>query len=210
MPFGLVQDRGGPCGVLATVQAYLVKALMFGTDLARLDNVGRLDQPLPQVHTALAAAIADIIHKCADGGKMVVAFPVAKSFLQTIGKFRTDGVTERLVIHRFERRAEVFSFLLDNMSFFAGADSPAVICLVYSALLTRGVKVARNDMDCPGTSLIAAHGYEVAVVDQNIRRHQHRIGEQAVVRFKSLGKFVFITMTIFQHWHGRERGEQPG
>ena len=29
--------------------------------------------------------------------------------------------------------------------------------------------------------LVLAHGHDVRVVDQDVRRHQHRVGEQAVV-----------------------------
>ena len=36
--FGLVQHRGGPCGVLAAVQAFIVKFLAFSDDGKRYKN----------------------------------------------------------------------------------------------------------------------------------------------------------------------------
>ncbi len=69
--FGFRQSRGGPCGVLASVQAHLVRALCFGA--APLDDATRAVDPLAPTDAerakALAAAITQILLRCSAGGE---------------------------------------------------------------------------------------------------------------------------------------------
>ena len=58
--------------------------------------------------------------------------------------------------------------------------------------------------------LVAPDRHEVRVVNQNVRRHQHRIGEQPVVRGNAFGDFIFVTVGAFEQAHRRHRREQPG
>ena len=57
--------------------------------------------------------------------------------------------------------------------------------------------------------LILAHGHEIAVVDQYIRRHQDGISEQTDVRHDAVGGLVLIAVAVFQHRHWRDRAKNP-
>ena len=58
--------------------------------------------------------------------------------------------------------------------------------------------------------LILAHGHHVAVVDEDIRRHEHRVREQPVVGRDALGNLLLVGMAALQQPHRRHGGEHPG
>ena len=57
--------------------------------------------------------------------------------------------------------------------------------------------------------LVLTDGDDVGIVNQNIRRHEHRVCKQAVVDGNAFRRFVFEGMRLFQQRHRRERGENP-
>ena len=58
--------------------------------------------------------------------------------------------------------------------------------------------------------LILAHRDDIAVVHQNIRRHEHGIGEEAVRGMKAAGDLVLVAVAALQQAHGRDGAENPG
>ena len=68
-------------------------------------------------------------------------------------------MTETLSLHEQVAVSEAVSFARENAGFFAGAGTGAVVALLYSALLSRGLANVRRDMDAPDLPLIGAHGY---------------------------------------------------
>ena len=68
-------------------------------------------------------------------------------------------MTETLSLHEQGGVSEAVSFARENAGFFAGAGTNAVVALLYSALLSRGLANAQRDMDAPDLPLIGAHGY---------------------------------------------------
>ncbi len=58
--------------------------------------------------------------------------------------------------------------------------------------------------------LVLAHRDEVGQVDEDVRRLQHRVGEQAVVGRDPLGDLVLVADGPLQQSHGRDAGEDPG
>ena len=63
--FGLVQDRGGPCGVMAAVQGTLLKVLLHGSQRFRVKASSQQSLEaglsLKQRTVALAAALAEVL-----------------------------------------------------------------------------------------------------------------------------------------------------
>ena len=57
--------------------------------------------------------------------------------------------------------------------------------------------------------LVAADRHDVRVVNQNVRRHQHRVGEQPVIRREPLGQFILVAVATLEQPHRRERRQQP-
>merc|ERR1719225_2342229 len=65
--FGLVQKRGGPCGVLAVVQAFILKYLLFSSPNASTDdNIDRLrHSSIEQREQALIQTLTHILLQAA-------------------------------------------------------------------------------------------------------------------------------------------------
>ena len=164
LSYGFVQTRGGPCGVMAAVQALTLKVLMFGSeelDIAAVDkSLMVTGLPVTVRDRALAAAMTEVLVRAADTKEeLKVVISGMKKHFTSAGRMRADGITETLNIYTFSSRLKLFGFLLDIAGFMTGAGNNAVICFLYSCLLTRGVERVRADMDTPDTALMAAHGY---------------------------------------------------
>ena len=92
--FGLVQHRGGPCGVLAAVQAHIIKENF--AKFEEFSNWEKKDQ-----YTALASGMASLLKICCQGNvnnkPYCMVLPAMKDqFAIQIGKFKADTVTEKL------------------------------------------------------------------------------------------------------------------
>ena len=164
LSYGFIQTRGGPCGVMAAVQSATLKVLMFGSKELDIEAVDKSQMvsgiPAMVRDRALAAAITEVLVRAADTGEeLIVVISGMKKHFTSAGRMRADGITETLNVYTFSSRLKLFGFLLDNSGFMTGAGNNAVICLLYSCLLTRGVDRVRDDMDDPDTALMAAHGY---------------------------------------------------
>ena len=57
--------------------------------------------------------------------------------------------------------------------------------------------------------LVLAHRHHVGIVDQDVGRHQHRIGEQAGVGRQPLGLLVLVGVAPLQQAHRRAGHQQP-
>ena len=160
LSFGLVQNKGGPCGVLAAVQARLVKILLFGSKVFAISKaLAPLSPTSTERTTALAAALGEILSLCSTSESYIVALPSLTRHVSSAGRFRTDGVTETLVVHSLNSLSELLSFLKDNLGFFTGSGNSAVIAFTYAAMLTRGLDVVKSDMDTEKNTIMGAHGY---------------------------------------------------
>ena len=164
LSYGFVQARGGPCGVMAAVQAATLKVLMFGSkelDIAAVDKSLMVSGiPVRIRDRALAAAMTEVLARAADTrDELKVVISGMKKHFTSAGRMRADGITETLNMYTFSSRLKLFGFLVDNAGFMTGSGNNAVICFLYSCLLTRGVDRVRADMDDPDTALMAAHGY---------------------------------------------------
>ena len=58
--------------------------------------------------------------------------------------------------------------------------------------------------------LVAADRDEVGIVNQDIGRHEDRVGEDAVVWGKAAGQFFLVTVASFEQAHRGDGGEHPG
>ncbi len=159
--FGLVQHRGGPCGVLAAVQAHVAQALAFG--MHGVDDTTRAVDPLAPTETerdrALSAAIIAILRRCSPQKKSIsLALPSSKNHFTGIGRYRSDGVTETLELHELPADGADLTFIRRYLHFFVGG--AGVIAILFSALLSRGGAAAvASDMDSEDLPLMGAHGY---------------------------------------------------
>ena len=61
MNYAIFQDKGGPCGILATVQAFFLKHLLF-VQKQTLTNINLMTR-----NNVIASAITDILLNSASG-----------------------------------------------------------------------------------------------------------------------------------------------
>ena len=58
--------------------------------------------------------------------------------------------------------------------------------------------------------LVLADGDEVGAVEQDVGRHQHRVGEEGVGCLLAVGELVLVGVGQLEARHGGDDGEQPG
>ena len=64
----------------------------------------------------------------------------------------------QLQINTYDKNI-LFNIVKDNISYFVNADGHGVILLVYSVILTKGLRNVISDMDMQDNSLLTEHGY---------------------------------------------------
>ncbi|CAM9593369.1 unnamed protein product, partial [Hapterophycus canaliculatus] len=159
--YGLVQAEGGPCGVLAAVQAFLLEDMVFG-------NCSGCEWRNPkrsQRERSLASALTSIIWRAGDGNTATLALSEGSATVQRSNHYRPDGYTERLKLYRVGSRRALEGLVLDNLSHYTkkkASRGVGVILLVYSCIFGRGTEAVREDMDRgfgEAPTLMANHGY---------------------------------------------------
>ncbi|PVD30074.1 hypothetical protein C0Q70_09335 [Pomacea canaliculata] len=155
--YGIVQRKGGPCGVLASVQAVFLQEMLFGEN--KLPSSKCLRPTKTERSEFLAKAVAKILWRAGNQTKAVVAVPSMQCHIPGTTQFKQDEVTEKLVLYNFKQFSELLEFLKQSIHEFERDGSSGVILCMYSAILSRGVEKVRSDMDEPNGRMIAAHGY---------------------------------------------------
>ncbi|PAN38106.1 hypothetical protein PAHAL_7G147600 [Panicum hallii] len=178
---GLVQHEGGPCGVLATVQAYVLKYLLFFSDDLSNPEVSNPLYTLGQRRfyqssfaagddfssltndrktRALVHAMVEILFLCGTGKRAVV------TSIARVNRGKTEAVLEGLSVESamdlqkvlrtstFTSRKDAFDILLANIPLFESRLG-AMLFLI-SALLSRGLEYIQADRDDPSQPLVTA------------------------------------------------------
>jgi len=156
--FGLIQNVGGPCGVLAAVQAYLLRFLLFGSksmDSKKQWTRIQDDISAEERECALASAMSDIVSQCRarETSKFVLVRLANSNEILT-----PESKANRIVLAEFDDIDSYRLALRRNMaSFFSKS---GVLLFVYSVVLSRGIEFVRSDTDEPGMcALTAKHGH---------------------------------------------------
>uniref|UniRef100_A0A3Q0RYI9 Ubiquitin carboxyl-terminal hydrolase MINDY n=1 Tax=Amphilophus citrinellus TaxID=61819 RepID=A0A3Q0RYI9_AMPCI len=131
--YGIVQRKGGPCGVLASVQAFVLKKLLF--ENSESCNMG-LQPSNSTRRKCLVLALAEILWRAGEEKQATIAINSWKNQFTPTRPYKSEGVLEK-----FE------TGMLGCM------------LLTISAILSRSIEKVREDMDVPTTTLIGAHGY---------------------------------------------------
>ncbi|KAJ3176409.1 hypothetical protein HDU87_005278 [Geranomyces variabilis] len=137
--YGLMQHKGGPCGLLAALQARLLMCLL--RDAGPKDGWVRTD-----FEAALPRAVAECLWAAAgDNQTAVVAIPSTHS--------APSSGPPQLTRHLLPSLSSLVAFIARHLS------NLALLPILYSLILTRTQALVRADMDDASTPLIAAHGY---------------------------------------------------
>ncbi|XP_027684663.2 probable ubiquitin carboxyl-terminal hydrolase MINDY-4 [Chelonia mydas] len=157
LKYGIVQKKGGPCGVLAAVQACVLQQLLFG-DSNRNSDV-RCLQPSDAHRTkCLTLAIADILWRAGGNEKAVVALSSGRQQFTPAGKYKADGIFETLILHSITKYEDLTIFLQQNIYQFETGPFGCIL-LTLSVIFTRSIDLVRNDFDVLTNQLIGTHGY---------------------------------------------------
>ncbi|XP_050736680.1 probable ubiquitin carboxyl-terminal hydrolase MINDY-4 isoform X2 [Eriocheir sinensis] len=162
LSYGIVQKKGGPCGVLACVQAYMMKCLIFGTTIAPTTSpVSPLRPSQREWLWALAVAVTEILWKAGQGEKAILAMPGSFAHFTEhgVGRYSQDGMTENLTLHEFVEQKDLYDAITRHLTAFTSEASSGCVILLYSLVLTRGITNITEDMDPGGGHLINSHGY---------------------------------------------------
>ncbi|CAM9138776.1 unnamed protein product, partial [Discosporangium mesarthrocarpum] len=148
--YGLQQGEGGPCGVLAAVQAEVVRTLIFDHDH---DGEGLGHLPIisnGQAEIALAKSMVSILARAAlatvDG---VDKASVSKCITLVTETEPSEGSAPLLLQKSFasskEGKKEATLFLQSELAQFSR--EKGVVLFVLSLVLTRGAQRVKDDMD---------------------------------------------------------------
>uniref|UniRef100_A0A8B9WKT8 Ubiquitin carboxyl-terminal hydrolase MINDY n=1 Tax=Bos mutus grunniens TaxID=30521 RepID=A0A8B9WKT8_BOSMU len=156
LKYGIVQNKGGPCGVLAAVQGCVLQKLLFEGDSSA--DCARLQPSNARRTHCLALAIADIVWRAGGRERAVVTLASGTQHFSPTGKYKADGVLETLILHSLTCYEELVTFLQQSIHQFEAGPYGCVL-LTLSAILSRSTELVRQDFDVPTSHLIGAHGY---------------------------------------------------
>ncbi|KDO28012.1 hypothetical protein SPRG_20176 [Saprolegnia parasitica CBS 223.65] len=143
--YGIVQHEGGPCGVMAVVQAYTLYFLF--------QNTTRWQEPrADELRTALTDALTHIVWQASDGSQCTMALPGAQPTIEHV----------RVSSSSLNSRSAAREFIASHIDEYLAPRGSGVILLVASVLLTRGLTTIAADMDAPDgatPTLVGAHDY---------------------------------------------------
>ena len=166
--FGLVQKEGGPCGILAAVQAFILKHILFSSTSSSSSwrNPSRETQ-----ESALICSLAEILWRAANGAdgeaqnEVVIALRDQHSGRRVGGveSRKSDGITEQLLLYRPAERSlsATRDFIDAHLDAFMDPGGCGVVLFTCSVLLTRSLDSVASDMDAmaESQSLIGRHNY---------------------------------------------------
>ncbi|PSN31855.1 hypothetical protein C0J52_26189 [Blattella germanica] len=143
--YGFVQRKGGSCGVLATVQAFLLKILLF--EQGACSCTEPLRPTRKEACSALVRALGDVLWRAGLGESAVLALCSDISHLGSCTKYSQDGLTERLNLTSFNSREHLEAGIKNNLDQFTNMTGNGCLLLLFSAVLSRGLHRVKNDMD---------------------------------------------------------------
>ncbi|KAG5183644.1 hypothetical protein JKP88DRAFT_316433 [Tribonema minus] len=146
IPFGLEQDKGGPCGVLAAIQAEMLRSLIFGDAQKEEDRPGTGELPAPsetEREQALVHALATVLQRAAVTERYGPASGDGGGVVAVVGGDAGAYDVERVPAADSERLARALQRVLPQLRSAAGG----IVLFLLSLVLTRGAAAVRADMD---------------------------------------------------------------
>ncbi|CAK6958068.1 probable ubiquitin carboxyl-terminal hydrolase MINDY-4 [Scomber scombrus] len=156
--YGIVQKKGGPCGVLASVQAFVLKKLLFENTESSNTGLQRLRPSNTTRRKCLVLATAEILWRAGEEKKATIAISSGRNHFTPTGRYKSEGVFEKITCFTVDNMKDLQLLLEQHIEQF---ETGVLGCLLLtiSAVLSRSVEKVREDMDVPTTTLIGAHGY---------------------------------------------------
>ncbi|XP_030830488.1 ubiquitin carboxyl-terminal hydrolase MINDY-3 [Strongylocentrotus purpuratus] len=158
-PMALLQYEGGPCAIIAPLQAFLVKNLLFsqesqceeGTESWRQTNGD-------QRKHLLLCAMQDVISSVSSGSYFLVLQEDKQELTIENVAGSSDGEPTHVTFHRnlriqtYKSEDELRGALMTTYHMFVGHGG--VLLFLYSVLLTKGLAIIQEEMEDPSEPLI--------------------------------------------------------
>ena len=158
LPFGLVQRDGGPCGLIAAVQAEVLRELLWSEwrTVRGVREVSEADQQRALVH-----ALAAMLWRAGGSkqAKLVTEGGKSNGGGGGVKGYKPDGITECLLIHTATSYASLCSLIYHHLSLYLHPHSHGLVLTLYSLCLSRGLPPLATDYDYDGCVLIGQHSY---------------------------------------------------
>ncbi|XP_028443283.1 probable ubiquitin carboxyl-terminal hydrolase MINDY-4 isoform X2 [Perca flavescens] len=156
--YGIVQKKGGPCGVLASIQAFVLKKLLFENIESSNTGFQRLRPSNTTRRKCLVLAAAEILWRAGEGKQATVAINSGQNQFTPTGHYKSRGVLEKITCFAVDNIKDLQLLLEQHIDQF---ETGVLGCILFtiSAVLSRSIDKVRDDMDVPTTTLIGAHGY---------------------------------------------------
>ncbi|XP_074491370.1 putative ubiquitin carboxyl-terminal hydrolase MINDY-4 isoform X1 [Sebastes fasciatus] len=156
--YGIVQKKGGPCGVLASVQAFVLKKLLFENVESSNTGLQRLRPFNTARRKCLVSAVAEILWRAGEEKRATIAINSGRNHFTSTGHYRSEGVLEKITCFTVDNAKDLQLLLERHIDQFE-TGALGCILLTISAVLSRSIEKVREDMDVPTNTLIGAHGY---------------------------------------------------
>ena len=156
--FGIIQNKGGPCGVLAALQGTVMKHILFSSEaVAPTESTLNVSDAFRSA--CLIQSITDILWRAGDNKRATLAImSPRKQFTGIPLEYRADGITEHVVTVNAFSKAELQTAVKQNIKSLEHGKGGCIL-LLYSAILSRGLNLVKSDMDDANGKLMGAHNY---------------------------------------------------
>ncbi|KAG7493458.1 hypothetical protein JOB18_009233 [Solea senegalensis] len=156
--YGIVQKKGGPCGVLASIQAFVLKKMLFENTESSNASLQSLTPSSSARRKCLVLALAEILWRAGKEKRATVAVSSGRSHFSPPGRYKSEGVLEKITLVSVDSVEDLKLHLEQHIEQFETGELGCIL-LTISAVLSRSIDKVREDMDVPTTTLIGAHGY---------------------------------------------------
>lgn len=164
-PTALVQHAGGPCAVLAPIQAFIIKKCLQ-------DNIQNLDTLTEEsAKCLLRGAICEILSLCRPVNRAITLARISKEVVSVWqdslegysskrmkpGNVDVDTLHTCLTLETFQTVTNLHKFLDDNPIIESKYD---IVCFLYSVILTRGpTRIINERQDMEESLIDPVHGH---------------------------------------------------
>ncbi|XP_046671785.1 probable ubiquitin carboxyl-terminal hydrolase MINDY-4 [Homalodisca vitripennis] len=155
--YGFSQNKGGACGVLASVQGFVLKSLLFHPNLAT-SELNPFRPTRQEVRRALVQALTEILWRAGDCRQAAIVRSDQESHLEECLVYRPDGLTEVLSWRKFLREKDLHEAVEKHLDEFISPHGKGCLRFVISVILSRGIQSVIADMDDETSPLIGPSG----------------------------------------------------
>ncbi|XP_047231672.1 probable ubiquitin carboxyl-terminal hydrolase MINDY-4 isoform X2 [Girardinichthys multiradiatus] len=156
--YGIVQRKGGPCGILASIQAFFLKKLLFENTDSKDTILQRLRPSSSTRRQCLVSALADVLWRAGEEKQATVALNSGRSHFTPVGHCSSERLLEKMTCFSVDNIKDLQVILEQHIEQYE-TGMLGCLLLTISAVLSRSIEKVREDMDLRTNTLIGAHGY---------------------------------------------------